>query len=550
MKYFLLLSLLFSFNNTTYTSAKLKKLDKALSALEYYGFSGGVMVEKNGKILYQKGFGLADVAKNIRNTKDTRFDLGSVTKHITAAAIMKLEQDKLLNVNDSIGKYIKLKDKKKQKITIQQLLNHTAGLEKDPQYKFQGVFSLKKDIPILLNNTKLKSKPGEKYRYSNLGYCVLGLIIEKVTQRSYQEYIKETFFKKLGMRNTTFYSPKLSQNISFGYESTDFTREKVNPYGYSDIPVWLGGASGIVSTFEDMNKWFNALFGGKVLRPQQFQKYLTPVGVAAKNKFPYANGIRVIAKARKKMIFHDGDTKGHEVKMMYFPKSGYRFMFYINNRDRWRNVIQKLLTDFEAGRSVKALPIPKEQSAMPSFLKNFRTSSYEIKMVNQQPYLIALDQQVLFDLTDLQISEEKAHQLSEQAKVLANAIIDQDTTSFRSFINTKKYNTQKRLQKIRSGFTKAYDSFEVMGTAVWKPGINQTFIKFIQGKEFKILRFVWHPRKSQFLFFGGGKNQLAVRRLIYIGKGTFYAYHPKDQYCRVIIFKKGDISIGKSIKMH
>jgi len=547
MKYPFLLSIVLFYFASHYsykTFAQIRAVDQALKAFERYGFSGGVMIEKNGKIEYQKGFGFADYKNNIKNTQKTCFDLGSVTKHITAAAILRLEQDKLLKLDDPIGKYIEIKDIIKQKITIQQLINHTAGLEKDPKYKFQGTFSLQKDLPIILNQVKLKSSPGKKFRYSNFGYCLLGLIIEKITKKSYQDFIQQVFFTSLGMKQTTFYKRHQVNNISLGYESTDFTQEKVNPYGYSSIPVWMAGASGIVSTFEDMHKWMNALFEGKVLSKKQINKYLTPVGGAINSK--YACGVRVVNTNGQQLIFHDGDTKGHEVKFMYFPQSGYRFLFYVNNRDRWRNVIQKLLMNYAFGHSIVPLPSPTKQLANLHSIKNVTTKNYEVVTVKKATYLVALTQQSLFELTDLEISQNTAETLNIQAKKLATSIISNDTAVFRQFIDNKRYVPKKRLDKIKANFKYPYDSFVVMGTAVWKPGINQTFIKFKNKRASQVLRFVWHPRKPKFLFFGSGKNQLAIRRLIPGKNATFYTYHPKDKYYRSIKLHEGKLLVKKN----
>jgi len=511
-----------------------KNFDKTLTTLEYYGLSGGMMVVKNDKIEYLKSFGFSDYENSAKNSIDTRFDLGSVTKHITAVAILKLEQEGIVNINDPIGKYISISDSIKKGITIQQLLNHTSGLEKDPKYETKDDFVLSKDIPKILSQTKLKSSPGEKFRYSNFGYSVLALIIEIASKSDYQAYIQNTFFRPLEMTQTSFYDPDISENFSFGYQRFDFSRERVHPYDYTDIPLWMCGASGVVSSFKDMNTWFSALFNKKILNENQLQKFLTPVGVASKLDNPYANGIRIVEKEGNNTVYHDGDTSGHEIKMMYFMDSGYLFLFYVNNRDRWRGVMEHMIDNFMNTHKIVELPEPLAETDI-AFSENKKSKDFEVKIHNNKPYIVALTQKSLFQLTDLNISAKQAELLNENARILAESIIKTDTLAFRTFIDTTKYSSKERLQKVASNFGNIhYDSFEVMGTSVWKPGVNQTFIKFTKDDNFIVLRFVWHPKKNIFLFFGSGNNYLAVRELFYTKDSTFYSYHPKDRYFRSI----------------
>ena len=525
--------------NKTAEEKKVSELISAIEGLEAYGFSGGLMIEKEDDIIYTSGFGHADFENLIKNTDRTRFDLGSVTKHFTAVAILKLEQDGLLHTNDAINTYLDIIDSVKGSIKIRQLLDHTSGFEKDPKYSNKKDFSLAIDVPILINRLALKSSPGEAFRYSNFGYCVLSLIIEKVSGKQYQDFMRDGFFIPLGMTNTSFYQRGSDSTTSLGYENTGLTMERVDPYGFSDLPLWRGGASGIVTTFKDMNTWFRALFGKKLLNGRQYGEFLTPVGVASKQKAPYACGIRVM-KGEQEMIFHDGDTKGHEIKMMYFPDSGYRFLFFINTRDRWRNVIEHLINSFISQKEIPELPPQVPVDDLP---KKKKSNGFEIMIENDEPYLIALDQKSLFELTDLDISNEEAEKRNNSSKILAQSILEHDTITFGKFIDVNKFSAKERLREIKNSFSNpGHDSFKVMGTAVWRPGVNQTFITFFDQHEQTVIRFVWHPKKTEFLFYGSGQNYLAVRKMVGTNLSTFYTFSPKDKYYR-------KIKIGEEIQV-
>ena len=126
---------------------------------------------------------------------------------------------------------------------------------------------------------------------------------------------------------------------------------------------------------------------------------------------------------------------------------------------------------------------------------------------------------------------------------MIQSILENDTITFGKFIDVNKFFAKERLIKVRSSFSNAgHDSFKVIGTAVWKPGVYQTFITFFDQQEQTVIRFVWHPKKTEFLFYGGGQNYLAVRKMVETNQSTFYTFSPKDKYYR-------KIKIGEEIQV-
>lgn len=518
----------------------IEEFNKALKAYESYGFSGGIMVEKNDKIIYSEAYGYADYDKKVKNKTTTLFDLGSVTKQFTAVAILKLEQEKKISILDSLGYYFKNLSIEKAGITIQQLLNHTSGLEKDPSFK-EDSFLFSKDIPKILEKTKLVNHPKEKFNYSNFGYCILGFIIEKVTGQSYQNYIESEFFKPLNMLESKFYNPKLSKNFSFGHETLDFKKQKVNPYSYTDIPVWEGGASGIVTNLNDMNIWFTSLFNDKVINKTAYQKLITPLGVASAIENPYAFGLRVINWKDQKVIFHDGDTNGHQIKFIYFPETGYRFLFYINNRDRWKNKIEKLIYSSILKETIDILPIPDFDIKINTI---HNTKDFAIKKIDNKYFILALSQEGVLKLSESELTLEKANHLNSLAQTLAQSIISNNVNQFEKFIDTTKISAKERMQKIKNDLEYAYNDVNVLGTAPWRTNIFQSFIKFSNEDKFEVIRFVWHPKKDELLFYGGGKNELISRVLYPIDSSTFIIFDPKEETYKSITINERGININ------
>ncbi|MGH9957958.1 MAG: serine hydrolase domain-containing protein, partial [Pyrinomonadaceae bacterium] len=173
--------------------------------LEIKGFSGAVLVAKQGRILLRKGYGLANYELGVPNTPETKFHIASVSKSFTAAAIMILVERGLLNTSDSLNKFIP-DYPDGDKITVHHLLVHTSGIpnvNSFPDYDAKSKFAQTPASLIeMFKNKPLTMKPGERCSYSNSNYNVLAFIIEKVSGKGYGEFLKETIFDPLGMKDT------------------------------------------------------------------------------------------------------------------------------------------------------------------------------------------------------------------------------------------------------------------------------------------------------------------------------------------------------------
>jgi CubicO group peptidase (beta-lactamase class C family) len=234
-----------------------------------------VLVAKDGKILFEKAYGLADVEHAIPVSLETKFNIASITKPFTAAAILKLQEEGRLSLDDPLSKYIPDYPRGNE-IKIRHLLTHTSGIPEKlggPATLATAFFPASQPYLIaLFKYQPLDFDPGSQYAYSNSGYYLLGYIIEKVMGQSYLDFLRNTFFKPLGMDHTGIYAPGESG--------------KAMPYWYANGSLdglqkaregARVGANGVLdSTVEDLYRWSEAYMNARILSPASVQAAWTP----------------------------------------------------------------------------------------------------------------------------------------------------------------------------------------------------------------------------------------------------------------------------------
>ncbi len=273
-----------------------KKIDRYLRRITPFGFSGALLVAKEGEIVLNKGYGMAIRSSHIPNSSGTVFSTGSITKQFTAAGIMKLEMLGKLNTSELITQFFKDVPEDKKQITLHHLLTHTSGLIDYAGMDYEKAYrdeTVKKalDAPLLFN-------PGERYEYSNTGYSLLAAIIEKVSGKAYETFLNEHLFKQAGMEFTGYRMPEWDKKVVahwyVGDKDNGIPLDKPYPY-------WnLVGNGGILSTTEDMYKWHLALLDDKILSAGAKKKIFTPF----LNDYGY--GWDVLKTKRGVLIQHDG----------------------------------------------------------------------------------------------------------------------------------------------------------------------------------------------------------------------------------------------------
>ncbi|MGA9994189.1 MAG: serine hydrolase, partial [Pyrinomonadaceae bacterium] len=251
--------------------------------LDVKGFSGAILIARGGKVLLSKGYGLANYELNVPNTPQTKFHLASVSKPFTAAAIMILQERGRLNVNDALSKYIP-DYPNGDKITLHHLLAHMSGIpnvnnfsEYDRESRFPHTTQ---QLVEMFKHKPLDFSPGEKYRYSNSNYNVLALIIEKVSGKSYGDFLKENIFEPLGMKETAHdaRAEALIVNRANGYVPAGLSDLENVPY--LDWTIKTGNGS-VYTTVEDMYRWDRALYTEKILKKSSVDQIFTAHAAAS-----------------------------------------------------------------------------------------------------------------------------------------------------------------------------------------------------------------------------------------------------------------------------
>jgi CubicO group peptidase (beta-lactamase class C family) len=298
-----------------------RKLDAYMTALTDAGrFSGTVLVARGDTVILSKGYGMANYEFSIPNTPGTVFPVGSNTKQLTAAAIMKLQEQGKLNVTDPVTWYIP-NATKWEEIRIYHLLNHTAGIPSD------GAFSLTDRADLTLPETMeritalpLAFEPGSGYTYSNNGYIALSYIIEQASGMSYDEYLKTDLFRPIGMNSTGQDNARdVFPSRASGY--TTMNGKQVH-YDLQNIHnSW--GAGSIHSTTGDMFRWVRAFHTpGTILSPQS---------TAAMVEHHY--GIESGKLKNRTFIGFSGRNFGFISQTLYYPDEDVSIMF-LTNHDR------------------------------------------------------------------------------------------------------------------------------------------------------------------------------------------------------------------------
>lgn len=284
---------------------KTQRIDSVLNALHRAGkLNGNVLVAEKGNIVYNKSFGFADEAKKKKLDKNSIFELASVSKPFTAMAIVILAEKGKLSIDDKVSQHIP-ELAFYGNITLRNLLNHTSGI---PDYMIfadtyfdKTKIATNQDLLTILEKHKpaLQFEPGTRWAYSNTGYDLLALIVERVSGMSFGDYLRKAIFKPLKMNNTFVYARRLAprkiDNYAYGYSYSERLGKHVLPEEQdgSSFAVWLDGLAGagsVNSTVMDLLKWDRALYTNKLISPEGMKAVFADPGVTKTQSERYGLG--------------------------------------------------------------------------------------------------------------------------------------------------------------------------------------------------------------------------------------------------------------------
>lgn len=339
----IILTLCVSCKNKTNSIGKENSLENRLESYidecNKNGLSANVLVAKDGDILYSGGVGLRNKTEKLSVTEETIFTTGSLTKQFTATAILKLQEEDKLSVNDSIYNFFENVPKDKQNITIHQLLTHTSGIVGNLGYGVDFVPISKEKFLNETYNSPLDFEPGKQFSYSNVGYSILAMIIEKVTQTDYETYLQENLFQKAGMKHTGYLTPKWdTTQIAHGYKcgedwGTHLIKWKA---GSNQISWHLKGNGGILSNPSDLYKWYIALKENKIISKKSFEQLTFPhVKENESGDSHYAYGWTIMnSDSNTKIIAHNGSNGVFYADFIQLPVEN-TVIIYMTNELRY-----------------------------------------------------------------------------------------------------------------------------------------------------------------------------------------------------------------------
>jgi CubicO group peptidase (beta-lactamase class C family) len=349
------------------------RMDQVVQAyVDNKQFMGSALVARDGKVLFSKGYGFANLEWEVPNSPTAKFRLGSITKQFTAACILLLEERGKLKVDDLVKKYMPDAPAAWDKVTVFNLLTHTSGIPNFtgfPDYaSTEAIPTTPEKLVARFRDKPLEFEPGEKWNYSNSGYVLLGYLIEKISQQSYSQFVQENIFTPLGMKDSGYDSNSaVIPHRASGYVPGE---RGVTNAGYIDMSIPLS-AGGLYSTTEDLLRWEQGLMGGKLLAPASLQKMTTPF------KNDYAFGLAVHTANGHKVIEHGGGIEGFNTSLAYYPEDKLTVVVLANLNGQAPEAIAGKLAAMAHGENVVLPSERKEITVSPAILEKY-VGTYEL----------------------------------------------------------------------------------------------------------------------------------------------------------------------------
>lgn len=314
-----------------------KAIDEILSDVKPWGPGAFVTVSKNGKVLFQKGYGVENLKQKTPLSASTVFDLASCSKQFTAAAILLLCERGLISIDDPVNKYLpELKKehqgyKGPQKLLVRHLLSMSSGLSDYSAAFDEDDFDKKtlKDVAVWTSNHKRKFAPGQNYDYNNGNYALLALIAERVTNQKFPDFMKQEFFDPLGMTHTQILigpGQKIPHRAG-GYKESSLG------FNWTRMDTRIYGDGQIMTTPDDFALWDKSLYDCKLLKKSSLDLAFSDTKLANGKLSDYGFGWEISNRSGHKMLIHSGSWDGTSTFILRCPDNGLSVMVLSNNED-------------------------------------------------------------------------------------------------------------------------------------------------------------------------------------------------------------------------
>ena len=308
-----------------------------------------VVIVQKGKPIFKNSYGIADMETRQKITSATNFNVGSLTKQFTAMAILQLAEKKKISLDDKVSKFFPEMNKKiADAITVKEMLTHSSGLVE--HYDLTDTKNMKHahnaDVLNAIKNVdSTYFLPGSDFRYSNTAYCLLALVVEKVSGMSYSGYLKRNIFQPLGMRNSTVWSEnERISNKAAGYEYDDTTKTFKPSDAEENIFFSTEGDGGIYTSIDEYLKWLKALQMAKTVYNANVNLARSPhFPVDKEKKSSYGYGWFVDESSSPRIVYHTGSNGGFRAYAYTIPDEGYMIVIFSNRTGvDMRNLISEI----------------------------------------------------------------------------------------------------------------------------------------------------------------------------------------------------------------
>ena len=352
-----------------------RQFDAAIDSAYKPSEPGGVvLVSRNGKVIYERAFGMANMEWQVAMPRDAVFAIASITKQFTAVAILQQVEKGALSLADTVGKFLPEYPAHLKGITVEQLLTHTAGV---PAGKGPG--SLRAlgrgwlsaaQIMATFKDEPLDFPPGTRMVYSNTGYQLLGYLLEKVTGKPYPEFIQETLLKPAGMQNS-FYGDdtRVAAHRAAPYV---FTPRGLQNAAHGNVQVAFA-AGAIQSTAQDFLRWHSALLSGKFISKAMLEKAWTPARLSDGTVTDYGYGWFVGELQGSPIVEHGGNMGGFMSHAIYLPREDVLVAVFLNSRGK--RLPELIATDLAAaviGRPFNFRTVVLDSTVLQSYAGKYR----------------------------------------------------------------------------------------------------------------------------------------------------------------------------------
>lgn len=489
-------------------AALLFSLAQVISAFSDYGFSGDVLVERHGKIVFHRAYGLADKKSGIANTTSTRFPIASITKSFTAAAVMQLASANKIALADPISKYFADLPADRANITIEQLLLHTSGLPED-ENDFRTV--------------KLDHSPGVEYSYSNLGYRVLAQIVEKASGESFRDYVTKHVIAPAKLTSTSF-EPK---GIAIGYAGPADDPQPTAPPTYEN----QSGSGSLFSTSLDLLAFAHALQRGKIV-----DKRFVDQMMVGDPRGPAYGWWSTKTESGHRVFDNGGDWDGYQSNLRIYPDDDLIIILLTNTRPntfRWSAALIRNLERELFGHRAPVVP-PHVVASNEDLSGSYETPNgdkLEIKKL-----AVSVFGQNAIDLLAFPRGKhpDEMNRTAAMSLEVIDALRAADAAKIGTFVESAS-STETFAQWWAGHRFPSTVSATILGTAPKGPSRYETFVRTDAGT----LRVVWRRGTLKLVAVGTGVDIPYGAAFRPIGKGKFASFDvPAEEI--VTLEKRGD----------